>query len=127
MEGALVGLISGTRELERTIDTYRIKTTAGSILIELLPEEAPEIVETWREVYSNLENLRIRWTTPSEISMGPLKTELEPSRKEFFYDENEVIMSLSGFSPDSTHIIISRDPIHQYTAPQLRTGVFLQG
>ncbi|MDI9615263.1 methanogenesis marker 3 protein [Methanothermobacter sp.] len=125
VEGALVGLISGTRELERTIDTYRIKTTAGSILIELLPEEAPEIVETWREVYSNLEDLRIRWTTPSEISMGPLKTELEPSRKEFFYDENEVIMSLSGFSPDSTHIIISRDPHSAvYGAPDENRGVF---
>ncbi|MCQ8904467.1 MAG: methanogenesis marker 3 protein, partial [Methanothermobacter sp.] len=110
VEGTLICLISGTRELERTIDTYRIRTTAGSILLELLPDDAPGIVEEWRRIYTGLENMRIRWTTPSEVSMGPLMTELEPSGDEFTYDEDEVIMSLSGFSPDSTHIIISREP-----------------
>lgn len=125
VEGTLVCLISGTRELERTIDTYRIRTTAGSILLELLPEEAPALVEEWRSIYTGLENMRIRWTTPSEIAMGPLRTELEPSRDEFTYDEDEVIMSLSGFSPDSTHIIISKEPHSAvYGVPRENRGVF---
>ncbi len=125
MEGTLVGVIKGTQELEETIDTYRIRTTAGSVLIEVLPDEAPLLVDTWRRIYRKLENLRIRWTTPSEVSMGPLKTDLEPTRNEFSYDENEVIISLSGFSPDSTHIILSKEDHRAvYGAPDENRGVF---
>ena len=125
MERTLVGVIKGTQELEETIDTYRIRTTAGSVLIEVLPDEAPLLVDTWRRIYRKLENLRIRWTTPSEVSMGPQKTDLEPTRKEFSYDENEVVISLSGFSPDSTHIILSKEDHRAvYGAPDENRGVF---
>ncbi|HIH62129.1 MAG TPA: methanogenesis marker 3 protein, partial [Methanobacteriales archaeon] len=67
----------------------------------------------------------IRWTTPDEVAIGPIKTSLEPTHQEHQYNKNEVILSLSGFSPESTHVIFSKDEHSSiYGAPPYNRGVF---
>ena len=108
IEGCVLGVIKGKEEIERHVNKYSIKTNKGSIIIELLPEASKNLVETWKQHYKEFENLRIRWTTSNEVSLGPVKTDLTPSREEYKYNRWDVILSLSGFTADSTHIIFSK-------------------
>ena len=125
IEGCVLGVIKGKEEIERHVNKYSIKTNKGSIIIELMPEASKNLVETWKQHYKEFENLRIRWTTSNEVSLGPVKTDLTPSRDEYRYDRWDVILSLSGFTADSTHIIFSKtkhDAV--YGAPAENKGVF---
>ena len=125
MDGCVLGVIKGKEEFERHVNKYKIKTTKGSIIIELLKDAPSDLVQTWKNSYKKLENLRIRWTSSSEVSLGPFKTELVPSKEEFTYNRWDVILSLSGFSADSTHIILSKEKhLAVYGAPADNHGIF---
>ncbi|HIH62128.1 MAG TPA: methanogenesis marker 3 protein, partial [Methanobacteriales archaeon] len=39
IEGSVIGVIKGKEEFEKHINKYKIKTTAGSIIIEILEDE----------------------------------------------------------------------------------------
>ncbi|BAW30902.1 MAG TPA: methanogenesis marker 3 protein [Methanothermobacter sp.] len=126
IKGSVISVIKGKEEFEKHINKYKIKTTAGSIIIEILEDEKiTPLIKAWRKNYKKFNGQRIRWTTPDEVAIGPIKTELEPTHKEFQYNKNEVILSLSGFSPESTHVIFSKDQ-HKaiYGAPPHNRGVF---
>ena len=125
-EGSVLGVIKGKEEFEKNINKYKIRTDKGSIILEMLPDEnAAELVKIWKENYKKFENLHIRWETSSEAAIGPIKTNLKPIKKEFDYKEGDVILSLSGFSADSTHIILSKeDHSAVYGVPDINKGVF---
>lgn len=109
LEGCVLGLIKGKEEVERYINKYKLKTTKGSIIIELLSNGPENIINTWKNRYKDFGNLRIRWTTSTDLAIGPIKTDLKPSRDEYEYERWDVILSLSGFTADATHIILSKD------------------
>lgn len=109
LEGCVLGLIKGTQEMEQYVNKYKLKTTKGSIIIELLPEAPEELKTTWKKRYREFENLRIRWTTTNDVAIGPIKTDLEPSHAEHTYQRWDVVLSLSGFTADATHIILVKD------------------
>jgi putative methanogenesis marker protein 3 len=125
VEGCVLGVVKGKEEVERHINKYSFKTTSGSIIIELLPDCPPELLETWKNHYKEFENLRIRWTTSNEVALGPIKTDLVPTRDEHTYENWDVILSLSGFTAEATHIIFSKEK-HKaiYGAPEQNNGVF---
>ncbi|MDI6643705.1 MAG: methanogenesis marker 3 protein [Methanobacteriaceae archaeon] len=124
-DGCVLGVIKGKEEFERHVNKYKIKTTKGSIIIELLEDAPIDLVETWKRIYKKLEDLRIRWTSSSEVSLGPLKTELVPSKEEYTYNRWDVVMSLSGFSADATHIILNKEKhAAVYGAPADNHGIF---
>ncbi len=108
IKGCVVGVIKGKEEVERYVNKYNIKTTKGSIIIELIPDSPSNLIKTWKEKYKELENLRVRWTSPHDVSLGPIKTELTPTRDEYSYERWDVILSLSGFTPEATHVILSK-------------------
>ncbi len=108
MEGCVLGVVKGKEEIEKHVNKYKIKTSRGSIIIELLEEEASNLVKTWKNMYKEFESHRIRWTTSNEVSMGPIKSELTPTRDENQYKKWDVVISLSGFTADATHIIFSK-------------------
>ncbi len=58
-------------------------------------------------------------------SLGPITTELTPTRDEHEYQSWDVILSLSGFTAEATHIIFSKEK-HKgvYGAPEENKGVF---
>ncbi len=125
IEGCVLGVVKGKEEVERHVNKYSFKTTRGSIIIELLPDCSPELLKTWKKHYKELENLRIRWTTSNEVALGPIETDLIPTRDEHDYLTWDVILSLSGFTAEATHIIFSKDK-HKavYGAPAENKGIF---
>lgn len=109
LEGCVLGVIKGKEEIERHVNKYSLKTSKGTVIIELLPEAPDEIKNTWKKKYRDFENLRIRWTTSNDVAIGPIKTELTPTHEEHEYERWDVALSLSGFTADATHIILIKD------------------
>jgi putative methanogenesis marker protein 3 len=127
-KGCVLGVIKGKEEVERYVNKYKIKTTKGSIIIELLPDASKKIIRTWKERYKDFEDLHIRWTTSTDVALGPIKTSLEPTHDEHLYQRWDVILSLSGFTNEATHIIFSTDKHRAvYGVPETKNnqnGVF---
>lgn len=125
MDGCVLGVIKGKEEIERHVNKYSLKTGKGSIIIELLPECPENLMETWKNHYKEFENLRIRWTTSNEVALGPIKTDLIPTRDKNEYGRWDVVLSLSGFTSDATHIIFNKTK-HEavYGAPKENKGIF---
>ncbi len=127
-KGCVLGVIKGKEEVERYVNKYKLKTTKGSIIIELLPDAPKKIIRTWKEKYKDFENLHIRWTTSTDVALGPIKTSLEPTHDEHLYQRWDVILSLSGFTSEATHIIFSTDKHRAvYGVPETKNnqnGVF---
>ncbi|MDO5848854.1 MAG: methanogenesis marker 3 protein [Methanobrevibacter sp.] len=124
--GSILCLIRGKEELEKNISKYKIKTNKGSIIIELTDEEAAApLVELWKENYSLFDDLNIRWSTPSEVAIGPIVTDLEPTPDEYKYYEGDVVLSLSSFSNESTHLILIKENVSNvYSVPPFNKGIF---
>ena len=119
-------LIKGEKEIEKNINKFKIKTPKGSIIIEMAEELAAKpIIDVWKEKYQEFIGCSIRWTSSTEIAAGPISTDLEPCRNEYKYNDLEVVLSLSGFSNESTHIIFSTDKhFSTYGVPEHNRGVF---
>jgi putative methanogenesis marker protein 3 len=59
------------------------------------------------------------------VALGPITTDLKPTRDEHEYQTWDVILSLSGFTAEATHIIFSKEKHKSvYGAPQENNGVF---
>lgn len=125
-EGCVLGVIKGEEEFEKHINKYKIKTNRGSVIIEMVEDDdASKLIDVWKNNYKQFENLHIRWTTSDEVAIGPIQTELEATHDEFFYEEGDVVLSLSGFSSESTHIILIKDNHSSvYGVPDYNKGVF---
>lgn len=125
-DGSIICLIKGKKEFEKNINKYKLKTPKGSIIIEMDDsKEAEKLVEVWKKQYKDFEDSSIRWTSSNEVAVGPIITDLEPSMDENKYKEGDVILSLSGFSNESTHIILAKeDHSAVYGVPNYNKGVF---
>jgi putative methanogenesis marker protein 3 len=125
MEGCVLSVIKGKEEIERHVNKYKIKTNKGSIIIELLDNGPSNLIKVWKDMYKKFENLQVRWTTSNEVSLGPIKTALTPTRNEHQYEKWDVIISLSGFTAEATHIILSKTK-HKavYGVPEGNKGIF---
>lgn len=124
--GTVVCVIKGEKELEKSVNKYKIKTSKGIIIIELSDEdEAKPLIDVWKAQYHELEDLKIRWTTSNEVAVGPIVTDFKPIKDTFRYSDGDVILSLSGYSSESTHIIFSKDD-HEgtYAVPNVNKGIF---
>ena len=124
--GSLLCFIKGEKAIEKNINKFKIKTPKGSIIIEMAEELAAKpIIDVWKEKYQEFIGCSIRWTSSTEIAAGPISTDLEPCRNEYKYNDLEVVLSLSGFSNESTHIIFSTDKhFSTYGVPEHNRGVF---
>ena len=124
--GSIVCLIKGKKELEKNISKYKIKTTQGSIIIQLNEsDEAKPLVDVWKNQYDEFVDLDIRWSTPTEVAIGPIVTDLEPTHDEFKYFEGDVVLSLSSFSNESTHLILLKEnTTNVYSVPPYNKGIF---
>ena len=124
--GSIVCLIKGKKELEKNINKYKIKTTKGSIIIQLNEsEEAKPLVDVWKSQYEDFVDLDIRWSTPTEVAIGPIVTDLEPTSEEHKYYEGDVVLSLSSFSNESTHLIMLKEnTTNVYSVPPYNKGIF---
>ena len=124
--GSIVCLIKGKKELEKNIDKYKIKTNKGSIILQLEDgEEAKPLVDVWKNQYEEFVDLSIRWSTPTEVSIGPIVTDLEPTHDEYKYFEGDVVLSLSSFSNESTHLIMLKEnTTNVYSVPPYNKGIF---
>ncbi len=124
--GSIVCLIKGKKELEKNINKYKIKTNQGSIIIQLdESEEAKPLVDVWKNQYEEFIDLDIRWSTPTEVAIGPIVTDLEPTSDEYKYYEGDVVLSLSSFSNESTHLIMLKvNTTNVYSVPPYNKGIF---
>ena len=124
--GSIVCLIKGKKELEKNISKYKIKTTQGSIILQLNEtDEAKPLVDVWKNQYEEFVDLEIRWSTPTEVAIGPIVTDLEPTHDEFKYYEGDVVLSLSSFSNESTHLIMLKEnTTNVYGVPPYNKGIF---
>lgn len=118
-----IALIQGREELESQVNKYKISTTQGSIIIEL-SDEAEKLTEFWKSSYKEFIGKQIRWTSSKEAAMGSVKSHLEPTNERYMYNKWDVIVSLSAFSNESTHIIFSKDK-HEatYAVPDDNHGI----
>lgn len=124
--GSIVCLIKGKKELEKNISKYKIKTNKGSIVIQLdESDEAKPLVDVWKNQYSDFVDLNIRWSTTTEVAIGPVVTDLEPTSDEHKYYEGDVVLSLSSFSNESTHLILLKEnTTNVYSVPPYNKGIF---
>ena len=124
--GSIVCLIKGKKELEKNIDKYKIKTNKGSIILQLEEsEEAKPLIDVWKNQYEEFVDLDIRWSTPTEVAIGPIVTDLEPTHDEYKYFEGDVVLSLSSFSNESTHLIMLKEnTTNVYSVPPYNKGIF---
>ena len=124
--GSIICLIKGKKELEKNISKYKIKTNKGSIIIQLdESDEAKPLVDVWKNQYGEFVDLDIRWSTPTEVAIGPIVTDLEPTSDEYKYFEGDVVLSLSSFSNESTHLIMLKEnTTNVYSVPQYNKGIF---
>ena len=124
--GSIICLIKGKKELEKNISKYKIKTNLGSIIIQLdESDEAKPLVDVWKNQYEEFVDLDIRWSTPGEVAIGPIVTDLEPTSDEYKYFEGDVVLSLSSFSNESTHLIMLKgNTTNVYSVPPYNKGVF---
>ena len=124
--GSIICLIKGKKELEKNISKYKIKTNQGSIIIQLdESEEAKPLVDVWKNQYDEFIDLDIRWSTPTEVAIGPIVTDLEPTSDEYKYFEGDVVLSLSSFSNESTHLIMLKEnTTNVYSVPPYNKGIF---
>ena len=124
--GSIVCLIKGKKELEKNIDKYKIRTNKGSIILQLEEsEEAKPLIDVWKNQYEEFVDLDIRWSTPTEVAIGPIVTDLEPTHDEFKYFEGDVVLSLSSFSNESTHLIMLKEnTTNVYSVPPYNKGIF---
>ena len=124
--GSIICLIKGKKELEKNITKYKIKTTKGSIILELVEnEEAQPIIDVWKNQYEEFCDLSIRWSTSNEVAIGPIVTDLEPTADEFKYYEGDIVLSLSSFSNESTHLILLKEnTTNVYSVPPYNKGIF---
>ena len=76
IEGCVLSVIKGKEEFERHVNKYKIKTSKGSIIIELLENSPSNLVEVWKKMYKEFENHEVRWTTSNEVSLGPIEQPL---------------------------------------------------
>ena len=124
VSGCAVSLIEAREELESHVNKYKIITTKGSIIIELV-DDLTYITNFWKNHYSDFASTLIRWTTSNEVAMGAVVTDLEPSHDEYLYNRWDVILSLSGFSNEATHILFSKSKHRAiYGVPDENRGVF---
>lgn len=124
--GSIVCLIKGKKELEKNINKYKIKTNKGSIIIQLdESDEAKPLVDVWKNQYEEFVDLDIRWSTPTEVAIGPIVTDMEPTSDEYKYFEGDVVLSLSSFSNESTHLIMLKEnATNVYSVPPYNKGIF---
>jgi putative methanogenesis marker protein 3 len=124
--GSIICLIKGKKELEKNISKYKIKTNQGSIIIQLdESDEAKPLVDVWKNQYEEFVDLDIRWSTPTEVAIGPIVTDLEPTSDEYKYFEGDVVLSLSSFSNESTHLIMLKEnTTNVYSVPPYNKGIF---
>ena len=123
IEGSAIALIEGREELESHVNKYKIVTTQGSIIIELV-EDAEILTNFWKDNYKNFIGTAIRWTTSNEAAIGSIVSSLEPSNDEYLYNRWDVIVSLSGFSNEATHILFSKSKHRAvYGVPDQNKGV----
>lgn len=124
--GSIICLIKGKKELEKNISKYKIKTNKGSIIIQLdESDEAKPLVDVWKGQYEEFVDLDIRWSTPTEVAIGPIVTDLEPTSDEYKYFEGDVVLSLSSFSNESTHLILLKEnTTNVYSVPPYNKGIF---
>lgn len=125
-EGSILTLIQGTEEFESHINKYKIKTDQGSIILQMIENsDSEEIIKLWKTRYKEFANATIRWTSSEELAIGPISTDYEPTREEHQYKEGDVVLSLAGFSKDSTHIIfVKEDHKATYGVPNYNKGIF---
>ncbi|MDR2966705.1 MAG: methanogenesis marker 3 protein [Methanobacteriaceae archaeon] len=124
--GSIICLIKGKKEFEKNINKYKLKTPKGSIIIEMSDKkEAEPLVNSWKNKYKQFENLSIRWISSNEVAVGPIATDFEPTMDEHSYKDGDVILSLSGFSNEATHLIFAKED-HQsvYGVPKHNKGKF---
>lgn len=123
ISGTPIALIEGREELESQVNKYRIETTGGSIIIELV-DNAELLTDFWKNNYKKFIGTVIRWTTSQEVAMGAITSDLEPTHDEHSYNIWDVIISLSGFSKEATHIIFSKNKHKSiYGVPNQNKGV----
>lgn len=123
IEGSAIALIEGRQELESHVNKYKIVTTNGSIIIELV-EDAEILTNFWKDNYQKFIGTAIRWTTSNEVAMGSIVSNLEPSNEEYLYNRWDVIVSLSGFSNEATHILFSKSKHRSvYGVPDHNKGI----
>jgi UPF0288 family protein (methanogenesis marker protein 3) len=77
ISGTPIALIEGRQELESQVNKYKIETTGGSVIIELV-DNAELLTDFWKKNYKKFINKVIRWTTSQEVAMGAVKSDLEP-------------------------------------------------
>lgn len=123
IEGSAIALIEGREELESHVNKYKIVTTQGSIIIELV-DDAEILTDFWKNNYKDFIGTAIRWTTSNEVAMGSIVSNLEPTQNEYQYNRWDVIISLSGFSNEATHVLFSKSK-HKavYGVPDQNRGV----
>jgi len=83
------------------------------------------LVDVWKNQYEEFVDLDIRWSTPTEVAIGPIVTDLEPTSDEYKYFEGDVVLSLSSFSNESTHLIMLKEnTTNVYSVPPYNRGIF---
>lgn len=99
-----------------TTDLFSVVTTKGKLIMRI---ECEKIADAWKRHFKLFEGTSLKWATRDATVFGQIVTDLEPSDEHFEMKKDEVALSLSGFSNESTHIVFGKKThIGNYSPPK---------
>jgi len=99
---------------------FNVMTTRGRMVLRM---ECVEALEGWRRAYKRFEGINIRWSTKDATVIGPILSDFEPSKNAVELKQGEITLSLSGFSNENTHLVLSKKLHSGSYAPPKGCGV----
>ncbi len=116
-----IAVVKKPVELEKiATDLFEILTNRGRMILRF---ECQQARDGWMRAYKRLEGAGVRWTTRDAVAIGPVVTDFEPSRDAVEMKPYDATLSLSGFSSENTHLILSRKLHSGAYAPPRGCGV----
>ncbi|MCP8316852.1 MAG: methanogenesis marker 3 protein [archaeon] len=103
--GSFVAVIETMPEVAKKVKEYKIKTSKGSLFIEV----NERFSDFAGEIFPSIEKLRNIWSKPKSIGFGYIPLKLKPSKSLFEYNKGDVSIGFLGFEQDRGCIILIKE------------------
>ncbi len=103
--GTMVAVIRPMDKVRKETDEYKFTTTKGSFVLKLNSSDA---ANAWRAVYAQTVDKSVRWATSKVLAVGSFPTKLTAVMGKAKYSRYEAFLSLGGFDPNTTYIMLAR-------------------
>ncbi len=122
-KGTAIGISIEKEDLRsHTSVEYLVKTSKGEFKIELLNDSSSSS-KRWMDIFKDLVDIPVRWTSKDALAFGPFSTDMEPLKGNIDMDRFTLLFGAGGGDAANTHLIVSKTRhAAEYGSPE--DGVF---